>query len=222
MPLPIYPALDNRFAVEDLHEDLTSVIAVVRPRECSARCPQCHQPSVQVQSRYVRRIHDLPITGKMVQLDVHTRRFHCHTATCPQRIFSEQFTGLAERSARRTVRLRATLRQIGFAVGGEVGARLARSLGIAVSPTTLLRLVRTASMPIATPRILGVDDFGATRGCRGSCMTFEKEESYLEFCLQYPTRLNQVRLGQCSRIPWWDGQGNVRPLGDCEHHAVRS
>ncbi|HKC62233.1 MAG TPA: hypothetical protein VKB86_01285 [Pyrinomonadaceae bacterium] len=56
--------------------------------------------------------------------------------------------------------MNAALEMIGFAVGGEAGARLARELGLTVSPDTLLRRLRLASRKeVSTPRIIGVDDF---------------------------------------------------------------
>lgn len=65
------------------------------------------------------------------------------------------------------MRLNAALELIGFAVGGEAGARLARELGLAVSPDTLLRRLRVASQKeLTTPRIIGVDDFAFRRGQR--------------------------------------------------------
>jgi transposase len=65
------------------------------------------------------------------------------------------------------VRLNAALELIGFAVGGEAGARLARELGLIVSPDTLLRLLRRAAQKESTtPRVLGVDDFASRRGQR--------------------------------------------------------
>ena len=104
MPLFLHPAGDDRFAVEDLREDSTTITAILRPLIRSAHCPKCHQPSVQVQSRNLRQITDLPITGKVVHWRVQARRFHCHNAACPQGIFSERWEGFAERSALRTVR----------------------------------------------------------------------------------------------------------------------
>ena len=69
--------------------------------------------------------------------------------------------------ARKTVRLNAALELIGFALGGEAGARLARELGLIVSPDTLLRRLRQASQKESTtPRIIGVDDFAFRRGRR--------------------------------------------------------
>jgi transposase len=61
--------------------------------------------------------------------------------------------------------VQATLRQVGFALGGEAGARLARALGMPCSPDTLLRLVRQAPLPpLPTPRVLGVDDWSFLKG----------------------------------------------------------
>ena len=49
---------------------------------------------------------------------------------------------------------------MGLALGGAAGARLERSMGLATSRNTLLRLIRRAPMlPIDTPAALGVDDW---------------------------------------------------------------
>jgi transposase len=63
--------------------------------------------------------------------------------------------------------LQEALAQIGFALGGEAGARLAEYLGMPASPATLLRLIRTALLPDpGTPRVIGVDDWAYKRGLR--------------------------------------------------------
>ena len=65
---------------------------------------------------------------------------------------------------RLTTRLREALVALGFATSGEVASRLAPRLGMQVAPTTLLRRVR--AIPVASSgkvRVLGVDDFCATR-----------------------------------------------------------
>ena len=57
------------------------------------------------------------------------------------------------------------LEAIGLALGGRAGARLAAAAGIAAGRTTLLRLVRALPEPVlATPVVLGIDDFALRRG----------------------------------------------------------
>ena len=54
-----------------------------------------------------------------------------------------------------------------MALGGEAGSRLAERLSFTASSATLLRRVRQSALPvIATPRVLGVDDWAWKRGHR--------------------------------------------------------
>jgi transposase len=61
--------------------------------------------------------------------------------------------------------LNETLTLIGFALGGEGGARAANQLGLMVSADTLLRRIRQFALrEVATPRVLGVDDWAKRKG----------------------------------------------------------
>jgi transposase len=72
---------------------------------------------------------------------------------------------VAQRHQHRTALLRGLLEAIGLALAGRAGARLARELGVAVSRTTLIRLVRARPDPgIGQIMVLGVDDFARRRG----------------------------------------------------------
>lgn len=133
----------------------------------TARCPLCQRRSRRVNSIYQRTVADLPWSGRPVTLQVRVRRFICQQASCPRRIFAERFPALVAVYARRTYHLCEGQRRVGLALGGEAGARLAAPLGMPTSPTTLLRLERTAPLPpIQPPRIIGIDDWAWRRGHR--------------------------------------------------------
>ncbi len=67
--------------------------------------------------------------------------------------------------ARKTIRLAERLTAIGLALGGAAGRRLSRRLGLRISRQSLLRLVRRVSFPeVATPTVLGVDDWAYRKG----------------------------------------------------------
>jgi hypothetical protein len=67
---------------------------------------------------HVRRLTDLPVTGRSLMIELRVRRLVCQTATCPQRTFREQVPGLALRYARRTLRLTAAVGQLAITLAG--------------------------------------------------------------------------------------------------------
>jgi transposase len=134
-------------------------------QHAEARCPLCRQSSIRVHSCYSRRVAHLPIGGLRVCLRLRVRRFFCDTDECSCRIFAERFADVVAPFARHSGSLRSVLEQIGFALGGRPGARLAQALAMPASPSTLLRRVREAPEPAtATPRVLGVDDWALRKG----------------------------------------------------------
>ncbi|MFI6244452.1 transposase, partial [Micromonospora sp. NPDC050795] len=65
----------------------------------------------------------------------------------------------------RSPRLQGVLTQIGLALAGRAGSRLASVIGVAAGRDTLLRLVKAVPDPPKTPiTVLGVDDFAFRRG----------------------------------------------------------
>ena len=95
------------------------------------------------------------------------RKFVCSTSTCPRHIFTERLPGLVQSYARMTTRLSALLQVLGLGTGGQLGTRLAERIGIATTPSTLLRHLmqfRAARVPVV--RVLGVDDWSWKKGRR--------------------------------------------------------
>ena len=100
-----------------------------------------------------------------MRLRLRVRKFFCDQPSCKRRIFAERLDEVARVHARSTDRQRKALEWIAFALGGEAGARLARELGLLVSPDTLLNRIRASFRADAEDvRVLGVDDFGFRRG----------------------------------------------------------
>jgi transposase len=122
-----------------------AIILIVKTVQQAACCPRCQTPSLQIHSRYIRKVADLPWEGNAVRLELHTRKFFCRNANCQQKIFCEPLPKYIERYARRTRRLNEALALIGFALGGEAGARTAIQLGLGVSPDTILNRIREVS-----------------------------------------------------------------------------
>ncbi len=103
--------------------------------------------------------------SRRVVLRLRVRRFFCDHPDCGARTFAEQIPGLTSRYARRSPLLHQLLEQVGLALAGRAGARLAQVLGMKASRSTLLRLLRALPDPQPTSvTVLGVDDFALRRG----------------------------------------------------------
>ena len=122
--------------------------------------------SGRVHSRYERRLLDTAVGGCEVMICLQVRRFLCLSADCGKKTFAEQVSGLTARHARRTPAVTAVLEAVALALGGRAGARLSGRLAAAVSRMTLLRLIRALPDPavVASPRVLGVDEFALRKG----------------------------------------------------------
>ena len=149
--------------VEDIGH---AVVISASCRAGGACCPRCGQESARVHGGYSRVLADGAAGGRPVLIVLQVRRFRCGSPQCPAVTFAEQAGGLSERYRRRSVPLLGMLAGFGLELAGRAGARLAGTLGIAVHPSTVLRLVRALPDPpvSAAPQVTGVDDFALRKG----------------------------------------------------------
>jgi len=160
----LFPHLDD-LHVDKVEDDGSAVLIMARSGAAKAPCHRCGVSSGRVHSRYRRRIHDLTAGSRAVTIDLEVRRFFCGSPACEVRTFAEQVPAVALRHQRRTPLLRSLLETVALALAGRAGARLACALGIAVSRTTLTRLIRALPDPVTGQiTVLGVDDFAKRRG----------------------------------------------------------
>lgn len=156
------------FVVESAFCDADRTAITVRPVRNFSVCPSCGTVSRRVHSRYQRRVTDLPLSGRAVQLIVIARRFRCDAVLCGRQIFTERFAdGVLAPSARRTARLECIVHHLGLALGGRPAASFARRLMLPVSKDTLLRVVRhRARVPSDPLKVVGIDDWAWRRNQR--------------------------------------------------------
>ena len=156
------------FVVESAYYEGDKAVIAVRASGSIGLCPSCGTVSRRVHSRYRRRVTDLPLSGRIVQLLVIARRFRCGAVLCGRQIFTERFAeGVLAPSARRTARLDSIVHHLGLALGGRPAAGFAKRLMLPVSKDTLLRVVRRRSRPPADPlRVIGIDDWAWRRNHR--------------------------------------------------------
>jgi transposase len=175
-PMTILPDLSDLVIEQvSITNDVTVTVRAASP---TASCPCCGTICQRVQSRYTRTLRDLPASGRLVHLIMRVRRFFCQESTCVRKIFAERFSSLTLPRVKFTLRLQETLREMGFALGGEAGARLGKHLSIPGSPETILRLVKQAQLPaVSSPRVVGIDDWSWKRRLRYGTLICDLESN---------------------------------------------
>ena len=159
------PDAEKLQLIEALSLEAGKLILKVIATQGSYGCPDCRTNSTRVHSKYQRKLADLPCVGIPIRIIWTVRRFFCDNPECSRVTFVEQIPEVAARYARRTYRLHQKQAEIGFCVGGEPGAKLARKLEIPTSADSLLSMVQnTPEQDVKTPTMLGVDDWAIRKG----------------------------------------------------------
>jgi len=142
------------------------IFIVVATTRLSVSCPVCKTPSSRIHSRYQRVLRDLPWHGAIVRMRLLCRRFYCRSPECSRRIFTERIPKVVRRYGRFTERSRQVLSLIGYALGGESGARLAEHIGLETSADTVVRTLKSSAPEENHPpvRVIGVDDWAWRKG----------------------------------------------------------
>lgn len=157
--------LPEEFSLRYSDLSKNTVILGLMSRSLLGYCPLCQAVSSQVHSYYERTVSDLPISGKRVSLCIRVRRFFCQQAACPRKVFAERFGSCLKPYQRRLERTNQQIQTIGLMIGGKPTEKIARVIGLPVSASTVLRVLRKTALPVETaPTAVGVDDFAFKKG----------------------------------------------------------
>ena len=181
-------------------------------------CPRCGSASRRVHAWHVRRLTDLPVAGRSVVIELHVRRLVCQDAKCPQRTFRQQVPELALRYARRTLRLTTTVGRLAITLAGRAGAAVLSGLGVAISRSTVLRVLMALPLPPPpTPRVLSVDDVARRNTVSASAMP-SRARRPPGCCFGRSRRRHHLTGSACRTLRWCRG---CSPTPDrCTHtHA---
>ncbi len=173
---PLFP-LPEGLEITSISDTPEEVLVRVTSHRESSPCPLCSTPSSAIHSYYRRHPLDLPCAGRPIRLLLTVKKFFCRQATCPRKIFTERLPDFIGVSSRLTKRRRTGVQEIGFATCGKGGERLASKLGMRISDTTLLWSLHLVPIPaVGKVRVVGIDDWSATRSRMYSCKDSRKED----------------------------------------------
>ena len=129
-------------------------------------CPICSHQSKRVHSRYFRTLLDLPISGNLARVRLKARKFFCDNFECPRKVFTERFDCEIKPYYRRMLRSNDLLARMAIELGGNTGAMISRYVGIPVSSSTVLRIIKKLEIhsKVITSGIIGVDDWAFKKG----------------------------------------------------------
>lgn len=148
------------FTLFNLDHNSTHATFHVISNQISSFCPLCNFSTTKIHSKYIRTIGDLPVSGKIVQLKLHVRKFFCENTNCTRKIYTERFKHQLNSYGRRFERLNEQLSSMGLELGGNVAHRISKLSSVKISASTILRLIVKCPIPaIKLPKIIGVDDW---------------------------------------------------------------
>lgn len=155
----------DMFEVMAVQSTGNQVILSVQSRKKECACPDCGSNSTKLHSYYRRKIHNLSAFNNKVCLQLKAKKWYCQNTDCNRKIFTERHEHYFTRYKRFSDRLREKLLKVALLIGGNAGEKVCRTLNIAVSSSSLIRLIHAQDVAAPlTANALGIDDWAYKKG----------------------------------------------------------
>ena len=129
-------------------------------RECD--CPGCDTKLTKYHGTYLRKVQDLPILGKNVELLINIREYQCTNENCKVTTVTETFNGFLNAYSRMTERCADFICTLAMETSCEGSARICRAMNLSISGDTIIRLL-TKRFQLQEQQtcgaVIGIDDF---------------------------------------------------------------
>ena len=153
----------EQLKIKNIFDDTTNRIIIdMESHSEQAVCPLCGVVSGRHHGTYIRKVQDLPILGKSVNLQIKAHEYNCEERECSVTSFAETIDGFINHYSRKTERLSDFICTIALETSCEGCARICKAMNITISPDSVIRLLlrRYENQPeTVCGSIVGVDDF---------------------------------------------------------------
>lgn len=191
--------------IVDVKQTKEQLLIQMRSITDSCRCPKCGCIANKYHGTYIRKVQDLPVFGKNVQLEIKAYEYDCLNDKCSTTSIAENFNGFLNTYSRMTERCADFICTLALETSCEGCARICRSLGIHTSGDTVIRLLLKRYETLPEPEtgdVIGVDDFAyKKRNTYGTIIVNEKTHD--------PIALLDGRDGESLRN-WLKNNKNVK------------
>jgi len=148
--------------ITDVLEETDKIIIRLKSITEACECPKCHKYLVGYHGTYIRKVQDLPILGKNVQLQITVREYWCDNDDCSVTTVTESYNGFLNSYSRMTERCADFICTLAMETSCEGCARICKVMNLKISGDTVIRLLTKRFSLQEAPQcgsVIGVDDF---------------------------------------------------------------
>ena len=153
---------EKHLKITDATDNKDKIIIRLKSVTSECECPGCNMKLTDYHGTYTRKVQDLPILGKQVQLLINVREYKCRNDQCSVTTVTESYEGFLDSYGRMTERCAAFICTLALETSCEGCARICKAMNIKVSGDTVIRLLIKRFEQLEEPisgSVIGVDDF---------------------------------------------------------------
>jgi len=148
--------------ITDVIDSDTRIVIRLKSVTNECECPGCKTTLTDFHGTYERKVQDLPILGKNVQLLINVREYQCQNGECGVTTVTESYNGFLSSYSRMTERCADFICTLAMETSCEGCSRICNAMNIKVSGDTVIRLLTKRFELLDDPvcgTVIGVDDF---------------------------------------------------------------